>query len=299
MGKQTSAPPALNGQQLAADQAKANGQTAVAQQYMNQTDQVTPYGKLTYRKVDAMNMPGYEVPRYEAVTTLSPEQQQIFDSQQRVGIGTSKLAETYVDRIGQATKDPFSYDGMPAAPAYDEAARVAARDRITARQDPIFARDEEAVRTRLANQGIAPGSEAFTQAMADFGRNKNDYYLGADARAGDEATRIFGLQGDMRTRAIQEEIQRRAQPINEVAAIMGTGPGVQNPTFVNTPQTQMTPTDVVGPQVAQYQGQMQNYQIGQSANNALMGSLFGMAGTALGGWGMGGFKGLGGGKGVG
>ena len=89
----------------------------------------------------------------------------------------------------------------------------------------------------------------------------------------------------------------RNQPINEVSALLGTGPGVQNPQFVNTPQNgTIQPTDVAGIYQNGYQQQLQNYQMqqqqAQQQQSAMLGGLFGLGSAAAGGWAYGGFKGL-------
>lgn len=62
------------------------------------------------------------------------------------------------------------------------------------------------------------------------------------------------------------------------------------PSFGSSPQVQVAPTDTIGPQMAAYQAQLANWQAEQNQQNALMGGLFGLAGSALtaglmpGGW---------------
>lgn len=280
-----SAPQPINGQQVGQQQLGANVNTAIANAWLNNTNQQTPYGTLKYDQTGTKPIAdGIVVPQFTATTELTPAGQKLQDTQMGITQGTADLAKSYVDRIGAATAQPFSTAGMPAAPQYDEAARTAARDRIVARQQPIMAQQEEALRTRLANQGLQPGSEAYSNAMRDFTRGQNDYYLGADAQAGNEAGMIFGLQGTARDRAINEALMERSQPINEVSALLGTGTGVQNPSFVQTPTTQVQPTDVTTPMLMEQQQRMQAWQQGQSNNNALLGSIFGLGGAALGGW---------------
>ena len=65
-------------------------------------------------------------------------------------------------------------------------------------------------------------------------------------------------------------------------------PGVQGG---GAPQTPVAPTDVVGPIMAKYQAEMAKYQADQAKQNAMMGALFGLGGSALGGWASGGFPG--------
>jgi hypothetical protein len=73
----------------------------------------------------------------------------------------------------------------------------------TSRLDPQFERDQAALETQLANQGITRGSEAFNDAMTQFGNRKTDAYGAArrDATTAGSAERssllnsIFGLGG--------------------------------------------------------------------------------------------------------
>lgn len=81
--------------------------------------------------------------------------------------------------------------------------------RSTSRLDPQWQQQETAMRTRLANQGIAEGSAAYSKAMDDFSRARNDAYSTARNDAilagGAEQGRLFG-QG----------LAGRQQGVNEV-----------------------------------------------------------------------------------
>lgn len=297
MGKATGATPPTppDPATTATAQTGSNVNTAIANSLLANTNQRTPTGSLTYNKIGEETVDGHQIPRYEAITQLSPEQQALYNSQIGAATGASNLANQYVKRIGDATAQPFSYDGMPAAPQYDENARVAARDRIIARDQPNQDRDRAQLESRLANQGIAAGSEAWGNGMGDYNRSVNDYRLGADKAAGGEAAQMFALQGDARTRAIQEATNLRTQPINEVSALLGTGPGVQAPSFVNTPVSPVAGTDVAGIYGQDYANRLMQYQIAQGGSNSMLGGLFGLGGAGLGGWALSGFGGLGGG----
>lgn len=280
MGKSTpSAPPAPDPSQVSQQQTASNVNTAVANSYLNNVNQVTPYGTLTYEKTGAVNLPGVEVPQWTVTTRLSPEQQKLFDTQQRISQGTSNLAEQYVGRIGDATSKPYTYDGLPAAPQYNEQYRQQQRDQIIARNQPQMDRDAEALRTRLANQGIALGTDAWRAAQDDYARAQNDFRLGADLQAGNSAAQQYGLEGQTRDRAIAEMTNMRTQPINEVAALLGTGNGVRDPSFVPTNNYQIAPTDVSGNYWNAYQGQVAQQQAAMQQQNAALGGLFGLGGT--------------------
>jgi hypothetical protein len=59
---------------------------------------------------------------------------------------------------------------------------------------------------------------------------------------------------------------------------------------IGVPGVGVAPTDTIGPEMAKWQSEMENARMAEQAKSALLGSLFGLAGSALGGWGMGGFK---------
>jgi hypothetical protein len=283
MGKSTpSAPQPANPQNVAHDQSVANVNTAVAQAYLNNVNQVTPYGTLKYTPGPGTTVDGIGVPTFTASQELTPAGQKLLDTQMSINQGTSDLANQYVSRIADATAKPYSYDGLPAAPTYNADYVAKATQGIIDRNQPQMDRDRANLEQRLANQGISVGSEAYKAAMDQYGRSVNDFRLGAQTQGQGMAAQQYGLEANTRDRAISEMTNQRTQPINEVSALMGTGTGVQNPNFVNTPQTQVAPTDVIGAYNNAYQQQYANYNSQLQANNAMTGGLFGLGGTVLG-----------------
>ena len=268
MGKSTpSPPPAPNPAQVVQQQGVANTSTAIAQARLNNTNQVTPYGNLTYNETGG----GYDsnntwVPQFTATTSLTPEQQHLFDTQQQISQGTSDLANSYVGRIRDATAQPFNFDA--------NGFRQQQLQNIETRAAPQQAQDQRALVQRLADQGVNINDPAYATAMRQYQGGLNDFRLGADLQAGTEANA-----------ELQRQLAIRNQPINEVSALMGTGPGVQMPQFTNTPQTQIAPTDVGGIYNGAYQGGLQGYGLQLQAQNASLGGLYGLAGT-LGGAGL-------------
>lgn len=282
MGKSTpSAPASPDPAYVSQQQTQSNVNTAVANGYLNRVNQYGPTGSKTYDIRGTQNVGGVEVPLWNETTTLSPDQQRIYDSQTKLTQGTSDLANQYVGRIGEATASPYSYDGLAPAPQYNEAYRQQQLDAIIQRNQPQMERDRAALNQRLANQGISLGSDAWRAAQDDYNRSVNDFRLGADTQAGSAAAQVYGLESNTRDRAIQEMTNLRTQPINEVATLLGTGTGVQSPQFSQVAQTQVAPTDVSGNYWNAYQGQVAQQQIAQQANNATQGGLFGLGGTAL------------------
>ena len=291
MGKRSgSAPAAPDPAATAAAQGAINKETAIAQAGLNQVDEYTPYGTSLYSKVlddegDPVMGPG-DIERTMRTTTLDPAQQAIVNQQTAISGDLNTLAGDQLGRVSTALDDPYSYDGLAAAPTADAAARQqtidSLYDQYSSRLDPRFTREQTALETRLANQGFSVGDTAYTKAMESQGRTRNDAYTSAMNQAvgsgGAEQSRLFGLQGNARERAIQEYSAQRNAPLNETNALM-SGTQITNPTFSPTPQTGIGAADITGPTALAYQGQMNAANNATSTKNAAMGGLFGLAGA--------------------
>ena len=138
-------------------------------------------------------------------------------------------AEGAVQRATDAYGTPFDYSGAPAAPSGDAAARQQVIDSVygqyASRLDPKFAGEMQQMETKLANSGIARGTPAFSAAMDDFNRGRNDAYQTAQNAAiqagGAEQSRLFGLGTSARQNAIAEQNYLRALPGQEQGQLLG------------------------------------------------------------------------------
>lgn len=236
-------------------QSNLNYDTAQQQQMMNQTNQVTPDGSLTYSQtgsrtyVDAFGRTR-EIPTYTATTELSDVNQGIYDASKQAQTNMANTASSLSANAQQALSDPMKLG--------NEATEARLYELGSKRLDPQFAQQEEAMRARLANAGIQAGSDAWNREMASFNYGRNDAYNN------------LLLSG--RQLANQEMMAERNQPLNELNALL-TGSQVSSPNFINTPQTSMAGVDYAGLVNQQYQAEQQAY-------GSMMGGLFGLGGTA-------------------
>src|SRR6187551_257337 len=250
----------------AAAQTQSNVGTALAQGQLNNVNQVTPYGNLTYSSAPSgVNVGGQDIPQYTATQTLSPEQQRLFNlnTQTQEQIGQIGLDQS--KRIGNLLGTPV--DLSPGA--VDQHLT----DLGLARLEPQLQRGWQQRESDLMNRGIMPGSEAYAREQQAFNQQKNDAYNQLILNG-------YG-QGQ------QSILAQRNQPINEITALLSVSQ-VSQPNFVNTPQTNVQPTNVAGIYNDAFQNQLASYKIDQSNNNAMMGGLFGLGSaglSAMGGWG--------------
>ena len=221
---------------------------------------------------------GTGTPRYSATVTLSPEQQHILDLQNQAGIQYGETANQQLSQVRDRLAQPLDYSSLGEAPRADQAAWDTAYNALLKRNQPQADQRLAALETRLANQGIGYGSEAWQRAMDDYNRGQNDFGIAAQLAATGELGQRLNLEAVARDRAINEMIQQRQIPLNELAAML-SGSQVQSPNFVGTPQTQVGQTPIADSIYASYNGQMNAYNANlanQAANNQ---GLFGLLGA--------------------
>ncbi len=251
-------------------QSNMNTNTAITSQLLNMTDQYTPDGSLTYNQSGSNTFTGadgkqYTVPKFTATQTLSPAQQALLDLTNKTKTNLGQIGVDQSAKIGSLLGTNINLD-------------TATEDKINklgaARLDPQFAKDEDALRTRLSNQGLQPGSAAWNAEMDRFNYGKNDAY-----------NQLY-LSG--RSQGAQEALTERNQPINEISALL-SGSQVSQPSFSSTPSTNVGGVDYAGMVNNNYNALNDQYKTNMSSNNAAMGGLFGLAGT-LGSAGIGAMK---------
>lgn len=254
-----SAPKAPDPAQTAAAQGAWNSFTAQQQQQMNMVGQNTPWGSLDYQQsgttwITDPNGKRVEVPTYTANTTLSPEQQAIFDASQSAQGNLANIANDQSAWLGDYLSSPFEFNNQDAENwAYDLASQ-----RILPQQD----QNRRDLENRLINSGIRPGTAAYNTEMARL-TNSNTDQLNQLALTG-------------RSQAFSEQLAQRNQPLNEIIGLM-SGTQVQSPnsTFAQTPQSGVAGVDYTGLVNQKYQSEMNAY-------NAQMGALGGLFGAGLG-----------------
>lgn len=276
-----SPPPAPDPTATIAAQTAANKDAVQESARVNQINEVSPFGSVSYTG-------DIGSPDRTRTVSLAPDQQAALDKQNALTSSLYGLANDQTGRIAGNIAQPFSFAGMPGPATADTAARQnaenAAYGRATARLDPQFGTAENQLRTRLANQGIMAGSEAFNNEMRDFNFAKNDAYSSArnDAVAtGDnEMAQNFGLQSTARQNAIQEANFLREQPLNEASALMSGGQ-INQPNFANPAQYQVAPADAMGAYGLQAGSQNAAFQARTAANSANNSAMAGLGGAAL------------------
>lgn len=285
MGKSSSKQPkAPDPYATAAAQTGSNVDTAVANAWLNSPNQVTPWGNIATSQIGSQNVGGRDIPVFSQTTTLSPEQQRLYE--QGV-LGDTQLNQLGLDQLGRirdSVASPFSLSQFGAQPVVDEAYRTQIQNALQERLNPSIQKDQQALEARLASQGIALGSKAWQNAMDQQARNVTDARLGVIAQSGNEMAQQYGLANQSYQQRIANALLERERPLQEFAQFTGTSNNFASPNPVGNPGGQVVPTDISGMIYQNYAGRQANAQQAQGAQNSLYGSLAGLAGSALGGW---------------
>jgi hypothetical protein len=266
MGKSSSPPPPPDYSAAAEKTAIGNLEAAKYTTKANRVNQITPYGNLTYE----------ESPdgRWTQTQTLSPQAQSTLDKQMALSNQYADTASVGFDKIKGLLSNPEL--DMSQLPTRAIDVGQTAQQAIMSRLQPNLAQQEEALRTRLANQGITLGSDAYGKEMTAQGQRSNDLQLQA-------ALQGINLDQANRASALQEQAYVQDRPLNLVNALR-SGAQVQSPQFQSYAMQNPTQgADYLGAAQANYGAQLNNYNANQASNSNMMSGLFGIGGAALGG----------------
>lgn len=251
---------------------------ANSQALSGRTDQTNPYGSLTYTQtgVDAQGNPVYSQnvslnPQGQANLTSAQQAQGTAlggwnDVLKSMGIDWEKIPGIYGDAASQENLVNQSRDAM-----YSQQARYL---------DPQYQQQQNELISRLANQGVTMGSQAYTTAMDNFARQRDSAYGNArdsSINQGNQfANQLFG-QGLQAHQSGVNDWLSHLTGAGGAATTAGQNANSFNPTFAQTP----APTNFLGAAALQGQGNLNQYNANTGAQNSFNNGLFNLGGSVL------------------
>ena len=268
-----------------------NAQTLQA----NRFNQVNPYGQSTWTTDANGNVTN--------TINLSPEQQALLSQNNQSALMSGGLAQNAMRNAGSLGQpiDTSGWFGMKGSiDGTGDAARqqtIASQyGAMTSRLDPQWTQRDAALKQQLANQGIAEGSEAYTNAMRDQSFARNDAYQQAMNSAlqlgNQEQNTLFGQNAQNAAFGNQAQNQQYTQALGLQTQQLNAINALRNGSQVTTPQFQASgqaqqiqaPNYMSGAQAA-YQGNLNASNAQNAYNNNMMSGLFGLGSAALQKWG--------------
>lgn len=216
----------------------------------NRVNQVTPYANLQYEQTgtDANGNP-----IWTARQTVAPALQP----------GLEALQGRFAQTAGQEFNPQTPGVGINPSETYSEA--------IMRRLQPELQRQTEALDTRLANQGIMPGSEAYNRAKTLQAQKQNDLLTAAQVGGIN-----VGLQANQQ--AYNQALQRYNLPLIQLGAFQQA----TQPSYINPPaQAAVAGPDYLGAYTTSQAANIaaQNAAAARQAN--LTSGLFGLGSSAI------------------
>lgn len=267
LGPAPSAPAAPNYAAAAQETAQGNLDAARAATAANRVNQVTPYGNLDYT---ISGQDPYGNPTWTATTSLSDVGQQLLNNQNAASLGLGGTINAALGRVQSTMGGEFN----PNLPSTGFDPGQSYQDAYMQRLAPQLEQNREATQARLANQGIAPGTQAYENAMRQQSQRENDLLLGA-------TTQGFGVGSQANQQAFNQEMTKYNMPLNTLSALR-SGSQVQNPSFVNSAQQATTSgADILGAAQMGYNAQMGDFNQKQAAQQNFNQGLMGLGGAGI------------------
>ena len=204
----------------------------------------------------------YNIPRFTANQTLSPAGQAVQTQSDATKLNLAQMGNQQSASIKNWLSSPMNLSNAPsagnaqsilnvpqAATSYDQGGQIQTslgnagditksygaddfsadrqnvQDALMARMNPQLQIEQQRVQQQLADQGIRPGSQAYSAAMLSYGQQANDARYGAISQAGQEQQRMTDMA------AQQAGFQNAAQQ-QQYEQLLGAG------TFANAAQGQ-------------------------------------------------------------
>lgn len=191
-----------------------------------------------------------EIPQFERITSLSPQEQAKYDKQNGVQQNLLDLAGSQSRRLQDTLANPLSLDGLPDAQNELRLAmgnttfadvggpqralstndysvdRQRVEEALYSRLNPQLQQDRAALENQLVNQGFTRGTEAFQSELDSNNRQSNDARMAVILAGGQEQSRLAGL--DQQRFQLENAAQDQAFGQAQARGLFGLGATQQN-----------------------------------------------------------------------
>lgn len=205
MGKSAGkAPPPVDPNVAAQAQSAANIEAARTNAALNRINTTTPFGQVSYQNVGrdrAQEMVNQNFAQYQAGTYRGNYGNDAFGAPIQEGFNAQRELENARNILGpEADRWEATQTLSPEVQAivtqlFGEAGANGGRESVEnalfARLNPSLEQSRTGLETRLRNQGLNPGGEAWENAMRAEGMQQNDARLAVTAAGGAEQSRVI------------------------------------------------------------------------------------------------------------
>lgn len=262
-------------------QTSSNQQTALYQAGLNDVNQNTPLGNISYN-IDPGTLDSngnvLSNPSTTSNITLNPGVQSALNSDISATAGEANLTNQYENQINNTLSQPYNTSNAGAVPTPDAAFQQSQMNNMNALEQPFVNQSNEQLQASLAAQGITDGSQAYNNAMNTQNNSLNNLQEQniQNATSQEQAQYGMGMQGYQQ--GLSNYNQNYTMPLNEFSALQ-SGSQVSQPSFSTPAGTSVAGTNTAGIINQSYQDALGASNASTASQNQLLGGLFGLGGS--------------------
>ena len=282
MGKRTPTP--TPPKEIASAQTGTNIGTAVANNTIGQTNQITPWGSQTYTQTGSTSYTDpytgqvYQIPQTTMTQTLDPAQQAILDASNAGKLNMANAGAAMTANIGATPFNP-NVGSVAAFNPNNEELTGRLYDLGAQRLDPRFAQERKALDAKLANQGIVAGGEAYNAEVNLFEQGRNDAYngllLNGNQQSYNQSLATYGAQLGGNQQAYNQAMGTHGQQLND-AMSLANGGRISQPNFYGPGSGGIATTDVASLMANSDAQKLQAYMSKQQMLGSALGAFGGL-----------------------
>jgi hypothetical protein len=304
-GSSASAPTAPDPYTVANATTQTNDQTASYNKALNLNNYTNPFG--SQQSVQTGTDPNTGAPIYNTSISASSGLQGLINNS--MGAAGNADAQTQssiyglggvnqgLSGINQQLQGLSGQINPAAAQQANQQGQQAAYSAQTQYLDPQFSQGQSSLESQLANQGLTPGSQAYTNAMTNFNNSKQQAYSNAanqsvltgsqigtqmldnNLSAVGEQGSLLGQQGTTLNQEgtnLGQQASLAQLPYSQLSSLAGLVPG-----NTGTAQSAANPANIAQGFQNQYQGELNAYNTATGSSNSSKSGLFGLGSAAI------------------
>lgn len=290
-GKGGSAPTAPDPNVVASATTQSNDTTAAYDKALNLNNYSNPFG--SQQSTQTGTDPTTGAPIYQTSIGADPQLQGLINGAEGQAGSANSTVNNSLYGLGAVNQQLGGLAGslnpqsaQQAMQQGDQAAYAAQTQYL----DPQFSQEGTSLQSQLANQGLTPGSQAYTNATTNFNNSKQQAYSNAANQATltgsqigsqmlDNQLAVTGEQGNLLNSEATNYGQQASLsqlPFSDLSSLAGLVPG-----NTGTAQSAAQPANIAQAYQNQYQGELNAYDAQTGSANSTKSGLFGLGSAAI------------------
>jgi hypothetical protein len=276
-GGKSSAPSAPDPYTVADATTQTNNATAAYNKALNLNNYSNPFGSQTSTQTGTDPTTG--APIYSTSISASQPLQNLLNSSMSAASSGNNTLQSSLSGLSNLSSQISPTAAQDAATAGQNAAYASQTQYL----DPQFSQEQSSLESQLANQGLTPGSQAYTNAMTNYNNAKQQAYSNAANQSILTGQQIGTQMLQNQLSTVGQEANLYGQqaslsqlPYSQLSSLASLVPG-----NTGTATSSSSPANIAQAFQNQYQGELNAYNSSVQSANSTMSGLFGLGGAGM------------------